>query len=64
MLPVQWSQFQFARNWKTHSYTALVFFAIGIVISSFVFNTLQMKRPFSGTPVTFSTYFKGLIRIT
>jgi glucose uptake protein len=40
-------------------YTALVLFAIGIVISSFVFNTLQMKRPFSGTPLSFSTYFKG-----
>jgi glucose uptake protein len=47
---------------KLTPYTALVFFAVGIVISSFVFNTLQMMRPFSGTPVTFSTYFKGLTR--
>ncbi|MGZ8557720.1 MAG: GRP family sugar transporter [Chitinophagaceae bacterium] len=44
---------------KLTPYTALVFFAIGIVISSFVFNTVQMKRPFMGTPVTFSDYFKG-----
>jgi glucose uptake protein len=43
-------------------YTALVIFAIGIVISSFVFNSIQMKRPFSGTPVSFSDYFKGLTK--
>jgi glucose uptake protein len=32
---------------KLTPYTALVFFAVGIVISSFVFNTLQMMRPFN-----------------
>ncbi len=45
---------------KLTPYTALVIFAVGIVISSFVFNTIQMKRPFSGTPVSFNDYFKGL----
>jgi glucose uptake protein len=45
---------------KLTPYTALVFFAVGVVVSSFGFNTIQMKRPFSGTPVTFSTYFTGL----
>lgn len=44
---------------KLTPYTALVFFSIGIVLSSFVFNTLQMKRPFLGTPVSFADYFKG-----
>ncbi|MGZ8553155.1 MAG: GRP family sugar transporter [Chitinophagaceae bacterium] len=44
---------------KLTPYSALVVFAIGIVVSSFVFNTIQMRRPFSGSPVTFSTYFKG-----
>lgn len=47
---------------KLTPYTALVFFAIGIVLSSFVFNTLQMKRPFLGTPVSFSDYFKGITK--
>ncbi|MBL7744516.1 MAG: multidrug DMT transporter permease [Chitinophagaceae bacterium] len=47
---------------KLTPYTALVFFAVGIVVSSLVFNTIQMKRPFSGTPVTFSAYFKGLAK--
>jgi glucose uptake protein len=47
---------------KLTPYTALVFFAIGIVVSSFLFNTIQMRRPFIGNPVTFSTYFKGTAR--
>jgi len=38
----------------------LVFFAIGIVISSFLFNSIQMKRPFIGAPISFSSYFKGI----
>ncbi len=45
---------------KLTPYTALVVFAVGIVISSFVFNTIQMKRPFSGTPIAFNDYFNGL----
>lgn len=47
---------------KLTPYTALVFFAIGIVISSLLFNTIQMKRPFSGAPVTFGDYFKGSLK--
>lgn len=45
---------------KLTPYTALVIFAVGIVISSFLFNSIQMKRPFIGTPVSFSDYFKGI----
>jgi glucose uptake protein len=44
---------------KLTPYTALVIFAVGVVVSSFVFNTIQMKRPFIGAPVSFSDYFKG-----
>lgn len=47
---------------KLTPYTALVFFAIGIVISSFLFNSIQMKRPFIGTPVSFADYFKGITK--
>jgi len=47
---------------KLTPYTALVFFAIGIVISSLLFNTIQMKRPFIGTPITFGDYFKGSLK--
>jgi len=44
---------------KLTPYTALVVFAVGIVASSFLFNTIQMKKPFTGTPVSFGDYFKG-----
>ena len=43
-------------------YSALVVFAIGIVVSSLVFNTIQMRRPFVGVPVTFADFFKGKTR--
>jgi glucose uptake protein len=45
-------------------YTALVFFALGLFLSSFVVNTLVMKKPFVGEPVPFSDYFtKGNFRL-
>jgi glucose uptake protein len=47
---------------KLTPYTALVLFAIGIVISSFLFNAIQMKYPFSGAPVALSDYFKGRLK--
>lgn len=40
-------------------YSALFVFAIGIFISNFLFNTLVMKKPFVGTSVSYSQYFKG-----
>lgn len=42
---------------KLTPYTALVFFAVGVVTSSFLFNSLQMKFPFAGAPVLFKDYF-------
>jgi glucose uptake protein len=47
---------------KLTPYTALVFFAIGIVVSSVIFNTLQMKRPFAGPSLSFKAYFSGTIK--
>lgn len=47
---------------KLTPYTALVIFAVGVVMSSFIFNTIQMKRPFIGSPVSFSDYFKGVTK--
>jgi glucose uptake protein len=40
-------------------YTAVVFFAIGIFISNFLFNTILMKVPVEGARVSYSDYFKG-----
>lgn len=47
---------------KLSPYTAVVFFALGILLSNFVLNTAIMLRPFSGEPVPFSDYFKGTAR--
>jgi glucose uptake protein len=47
---------------KLTPYTALVIFAVGIVVSSFLFNSIQMRFPFVSTPVSFGDYFKGKIK--
>jgi len=39
-------------------YTALVFFALGLFLSSFVFNVAVMLKPFTGDPVPLGDYFK------
>lgn len=44
---------------KMTPYTAVVIFAIGVFVSNFIFNTIAMKRPVEGEPVSISTYFKG-----
>lgn len=56
------SDFNSPETGKLTPYTALVFFAIGIVASSFVFNTIQMKKPFIGNAIPFSDYFKGRLK--
>ena len=38
-------------------YTSLVFFALGLFLSSFVFNVFVMLRPFVGEPVALGDYF-------
>lgn len=40
-------------------YTAFFIFALGVLASNFIFNTLLMKRPFVGEPVTYKQYFSG-----
>lgn len=40
-------------------YSALFIFSIGVLLSNFVFNTYVMRKPFTGTPVKYSEYFKG-----
>jgi len=44
---------------KLGPYGAVFLFAVGIFLSNFVLNTLVMKKPFVGTPVSYSDYFKG-----
>ncbi len=40
-------------------YTATVFFSIGVLVSNLLFNTILMKKPFEGVPVSYAQYFKG-----
>jgi glucose uptake protein len=44
---------------KMGPYAAVFVFACGIFLSSFLWNTLIMRKPFIGTPVGFSDYFRG-----
>ena len=39
--------------------SAFFIFAVGIFVSNFIFNTLVMKKPFVGQPVSYNEYFKG-----
>ncbi len=44
---------------KLSPYSAIVMFSLGILLSNFLFNSLLMRWPFTGTPVSYRTYFKG-----
>jgi glucose uptake protein len=47
---------------KLSPYTAVVMFSLGILASNVVFNSLLMRFPFTGKPVTYSNYFNGSFR--
>lgn len=44
---------------KLTPYTAVFIFALGVFASNFIFNTVAMKRPVEGEPVSIKGYFKG-----
>jgi len=44
---------------KLAPYSAIFFFAIGVVVSNLLFNYVIMKRPFEGEPLTFRDYARG-----
>ena len=44
---------------KLSPYTALFFFAVGVFVSNFLFNTIFMKKPVEGSALNYSDYFKG-----
>ncbi|MBP9016728.1 MAG: multidrug DMT transporter permease [Paludibacteraceae bacterium] len=43
-------------------YSAFFIFSVGIFISNFLFNTLVMKKPFQGEPVSYKAYFNGNLK--
>jgi len=44
---------------KLTPYTAVFIFALGVLVSNFLFNTFVMKKPVQGEPIPVSGYFKG-----
>jgi glucose uptake protein len=44
---------------KMTPYTAVFIFSVGIFASNFIFNTILMKKPFDGPPVSYKNYFAG-----
>jgi glucose uptake protein len=43
-------------------YTAAVMFAIGVVVTTFIFNLYFMNLPVEGEPIPFGAYFRGGIK--
>jgi glucose uptake protein len=48
---------------KLTPYSAVFFFAIGVVVSNLPFNYLLMKKPFEGVPLSFNDYTKGSLGV-
>lgn len=44
---------------KMTPYTAVFVFSGGILVSNLIFNTLLIKKPFSGVPTSYAAYWKG-----
>lgn len=48
---------------KISSYTAVVFFSLGALVSTFIFNPIFMAKPVQGEPVKIESYFRGTTKI-
>jgi len=57
------TNFEVPEAGKLTPYTALFFFAIGVLISNFLFNYIIMKKPFEGGPLSFKDYKKGSLGV-
>ena len=53
------SNFALPEVGKLTPYTAVFVFALGVFLSNFIFNTVAMKHPVEGKPVSMKDYFKG-----
>jgi glucose uptake protein len=51
--------FQNPTSGKFTPYSAVFVFALGILISNFLFNTILMRKPIEGEPVSYRMYFAG-----
>jgi glucose uptake protein len=57
------SSFENPEAGKLTPYSAIFFFAIGVLISNFVFNTFIMKKPFEGEPLSLRDYTRGSVGV-
>lgn len=57
------TEFTTATAGKITSYTAVVVFSVGTVLSTMIFNPIFMRKPVQGEPVHFSGYLKGTPRM-
>ncbi len=57
------SSFENPEAGKLTPYSAIFFFAIGVLISNFIFNTFIMIKPFDGKPLSIRDYLKGSFRV-
>jgi glucose uptake protein len=48
---------------KISSYTAVVFFSLGALVSTFIFNPVFMAKPVQGEPVKIASYFDGSVKV-
>jgi glucose uptake protein len=48
---------------KMTPYTAVFIFSVGIFVSNFLFNTILMRKPVDGAPVTYQQYFSNRFSI-
>ena len=48
---------------KLTPYSAVFFFAVGVLVSNFLFNYIMMKKPIEGKPLTFNDYKKGTLKV-
>jgi len=53
------NNFEMPEAGKATPYSAFFIFALGMLASNFFFNTLVMKKPFVGEPVSYKQYFSG-----
>jgi glucose uptake protein len=53
------TQFTPETTGKLTSYTAVVIFSLGAILSTMLFNPFFMRKPVQGNPVTLADYFRG-----
>src|SRR5579862_1805648 len=55
--------FQRPASGKLTPYTAVFIFSAGILVSNFIFNTILIKKPIIGEPLSYRDYFRGKLRL-